>query len=201
MWLPFACGCVANHCGHHWARLLACGFPSNKVLRIASAYRTHSLSPTPQSTVRLFTELFKAICHGRLRGECIPQVLLLHSAKMAPIFQDMLVLNPGDSSLRVNTVLPPSPLSLNPSDLNTSRDDEEQSVLQEHWDKSIAKHMNLPDGYQNVYVLMIKWADAIDQLGVREEVLSCYTALNSQYSRSRRSTSLRTFSETSSNTM
>jgi hypothetical protein len=87
-----------------------------------------------------------------------------------PIFQDMLVVNSGDTALRVNTILPPSPLSLNASDLNNSRDDEEQSVLQEHWDKSIAKHMNLPDGYQNVHVLMIKWADVIDQLGVRVEV-------------------------------
>lgn len=87
------------------------------------------------------------------------------------IFHDMHILNGTDGTLHVNTALPPSPLSLNPSDLNTSRDDEEQSKLQEHWDKSIAKHMNLPDGYQNVHVLMIKWADEIDQLGVRQEVL------------------------------
>jgi hypothetical protein len=86
-----------------------------------------------------------------------------------PIFHGM-EFHGADVSLRVNTALPPSPLSLNPSDLSVSRDDEEQSKLQEHWDKSIAKHMNLPDGYQNVYVLIIKWADGIDQLGVRQEV-------------------------------
>jgi hypothetical protein len=82
----------------------------------------------------------------------------------------MHVMNPTNGSLRVNTAFPPSPLSLNPSDLDASRDDEEQSILQECWDKSIAKHMDLPDGYQNVHVLMIKWADKIDQLRVRQEV-------------------------------
>jgi hypothetical protein len=86
-----------------------------------------------------------------------------------PIFRDM-VLQGTDGSLRVNTDLPPSPLSLNTSDVPISQNDEEQSRLQEHWDKSIAKHMNLPDGYQNVFVLMIKWEDEIDQLGVRQEV-------------------------------
>jgi hypothetical protein len=94
-----------------------------------------------------------------------------------PIFQDMHLLNPTNGSLRVNTALPPSPASLNLSDLDAPRGDgsEEQSILQECWDKSIAKHMNLPAGYQNVHVLMIKWADQIDQLKVRQEV--CHFAI------------------------
>jgi hypothetical protein len=89
-----------------------------------------------------------------------------------PIFEDMHLLNPTNGSLRVNTALPLSPASLISSDLDAPRDDrdEEQSKLQECWDNSIAKHMNLPDGYQNVHVLMIKWADKIDQLKVRQEV-------------------------------
>lgn len=63
--------------------------------------------------------------------------------------------------------LPPSSLSL---DFRSSRDDQHETKLQECWDKSIAKHMDLLDGYHNVHVLMIKWQDEIDQLQVRQEV-------------------------------
>ena len=64
----------------------------------------------------------------------------------------------------------PSPLSLNPGPIRSARDDQHEAKLQQCWDKSIAKHLDLPDGYRNVHVLVIKWQDAIDQLQVREEV-------------------------------
>jgi hypothetical protein len=90
---------------------------------------------------------------------------------MAPaIFQDMHVVTTASGLLRVDTELPPSPTSLNSTEFHPSRDDQEQSRLQECWDKSIAQSMDLPEGYQNVYVLMIKWQDKIDQLRVRQEV-------------------------------
>ncbi|KAJ4292411.1 hypothetical protein N0V90_009073 [Kalmusia sp. IMI 367209] len=90
-----------------------------------------------------------------------------------PMLSGMRGLSPvGD--LRLNTTsLPPSPLSLNPSDTGEScltKEDRHATRLQEHWDKSIAKNMNLPDGYHNVHVLIIKWHDDIDQLKVRSEV-------------------------------
>ncbi|KAH6881689.1 hypothetical protein BKA58DRAFT_372007 [Alternaria rosae] len=64
----------------------------------------------------------------------------------------------------------PSPLSLNPGEIRSARDDQHEAKLQQCWDKSIAKHLDLPDGYRNVHVLVIKWQDAIDQLNVRQEV-------------------------------
>ncbi|KAI4714090.1 hypothetical protein J4E89_001540 [Alternaria sp. Ai002NY15] len=64
----------------------------------------------------------------------------------------------------------PSPLSLNPGEIRSSRDDQHEAKLQQCWDKSIANYLDLPDGYRNVHVLVIKWQDAIDQLNVRQEV-------------------------------
>jgi hypothetical protein len=46
----------------------------------------------------------------------------------------------------------------------------DEAYLQECWDQSIAKHMDLPDGYSDVHVLIIKWHDDIDDLKVRQEV-------------------------------
>ncbi|OCK90361.1 uncharacterized protein K441DRAFT_580049 [Cenococcum geophilum 1.58] len=45
-----------------------------------------------------------------------------------------------------------------------------QSKMQGWWDQSISKNMGLPDGYQHVSVLLIKWHDEIDQLEVAQEV-------------------------------
>ena len=38
------------------------------------------------------------------------------------------------------------------------------------WDEAIAKNMNLPDGYSKVAVLLIKWADELDELKTAKEV-------------------------------
>lgn len=78
---------------------------------------------------------------------------------------------PSPYPLSLNTDLHPSPLSLNPSEGRLTRDDQHETNLQQCWDKEIAKRMELTDGYRNVFVLVIKWHDDIDQLGVREEVL------------------------------
>lgn len=88
-----------------------------------------------------------------------------------PVLYEVRGLSPT-GNLRIDTAIPPSPLSLNASEVQLSKDDRHETKLQEHWDKSIAKHMDLPDGYHNVHVLIIKWADEIDQLGVRQEVCS-----------------------------
>lgn len=47
-----------------------------------------------------------------------------------------------------------------------------QSKMQGWWDQSISKNMGLPDGYQHVSVLLIKWHDEIDQLEVAQEVIT-----------------------------
>jgi hypothetical protein len=44
--------------------------------------------------------------------------------------------------------------------------------MQVWWEESIAKHMDLNDGYEKVSVLLIKWDDGLDELKTREEVCS-----------------------------
>jgi hypothetical protein len=40
------------------------------------------------------------------------------------------------------------------------------------WNEAIAKNMNLPEGYEQVSVLIIKWADELDELKTKAEVCS-----------------------------
>lgn len=47
-----------------------------------------------------------------------------------------------------------------------------QSEMQMWWDEAIAKNLNLPDGYSKVAVLLIKWADEVDDLKTGKEVCS-----------------------------
>ncbi len=42
--------------------------------------------------------------------------------------------------------------------------------MQGWWDQSITKNLNLPDWYQKVTVLMIKWRKDLDDLSVENEV-------------------------------
>ena len=44
------------------------------------------------------------------------------------------------------------------------------SEMQLWWDEAIARNMNLPDGYQNVAVLIIKWSKELDELKTAAEV-------------------------------
>ncbi|KAF2849079.1 hypothetical protein T440DRAFT_490636 [Plenodomus tracheiphilus IPT5] len=79
--------------------------------------------------------------------------------------------NSNNSHLRpVQPDLPPSPPSSNGGLCQPSNDGEHETALQQHWDQSIAKYMDVPDGYLDVHVLMVKWEDSIDNLKVREEV-------------------------------
>lgn len=39
-----------------------------------------------------------------------------------------------------------------------------------HWDECIGRDMRLPDGYSHVAVLLIKWADELDDQNTAEEV-------------------------------
>jgi hypothetical protein len=41
--------------------------------------------------------------------------------------------------------------------------------MQMWWEKAYAKNIDLPDGYQNVAVLLIKWEDELDELNTRDE--------------------------------
>lgn len=46
----------------------------------------------------------------------------------------------------------------------------EAQQMQSWWDEGIAKNMDLTDGYSKVAVLLIKWADEIDDLKTAKEV-------------------------------
>jgi hypothetical protein len=89
---------------------------------------------------------------------------------MAPFLQQEGCGPLSPSSSVIDTTSLPSPLSLHPPEIRDAWDDQHEAKLQQCWDKSIAKYLDLPDGYRNVHVLVIKWQDAIDQLEVREEV-------------------------------
>ena len=42
------------------------------------------------------------------------------------------------------------------------------------WNEAIAKNMNLPEGYEQVAVLIIKWADELDELKTKAEVCAIH---------------------------
>ena len=46
----------------------------------------------------------------------------------------------------------------------------QKAEMQMWWDEAIAKNLNLPDGYAKVAVLLIKWADEVDELRTGKEV-------------------------------
>ncbi|KAF2789869.1 hypothetical protein K505DRAFT_252417 [Melanomma pulvis-pyrius CBS 109.77] len=43
------------------------------------------------------------------------------------------------------------------------------AAMQLWWEEGISKNMDLPDGYEKVAVLLVKWDDALDELKTREE--------------------------------
>jgi hypothetical protein len=47
---------------------------------------------------------------------------------------------------------------------------ERAEEMQTWWNDAMKKHMNQPDGYEKVAVLLIKWADELDELDTRKEV-------------------------------
>ncbi|KAI8932733.1 hypothetical protein NX059_010224 [Plenodomus lindquistii] len=89
---------------------------------------------------------------------------------MAPVLTTEPEQMPATAGLRLQTSLPLTPPSSNIVSCRPSTDDQHETRLQKRWDQSIALHMDLPDGYRDVHVLMVKWEDSIDQLNVRPEV-------------------------------
>ena len=85
-----------------------------------------------------------------------------------------------------NRVIHANIQSIEPEESSDSRENattspnnlsEEEKVMQKKssemqlwWDEAIARSMNLPDGYQNVAVLIIKWSEELDELKTAAEV-------------------------------
>jgi hypothetical protein len=47
---------------------------------------------------------------------------------------------------------------------------ERAAEMQNWWAEAIARNMDLPEGYSKVAVLLIKWAEELDELNTGEEV-------------------------------
>ena len=47
---------------------------------------------------------------------------------------------------------------------------EKAAEMQNWWAEAIARNMDLPEGYSHVAVLIIKWADQLDELKTGDEV-------------------------------
>lgn len=52
----------------------------------------------------------------------------------------------------------------------TFPDDQKHARLQLEWNDGICKNMDLPEGYAQVAVLIIKWDEKLDQLNTGPEV-------------------------------
>jgi predicted DsbA family dithiol-disulfide isomerase len=52
---------------------------------------------------------------------------------------------------------------------------ERAEEMQTWWNAEMRKHMNQPDGYAKVAVLLIKWADELDELETKDEVWARWT--------------------------
>ena len=93
----------------------------------------------------------------------------------APPYPDTIVETPLPLCRPDPTALPQLEIP-QPSAVATNQRQNEaenyQSKMQGWWDQSISKNMGLPDGYQHVSVLLIKWHDEIDQLEVAQEVIT-----------------------------
>jgi hypothetical protein len=48
--------------------------------------------------------------------------------------------------------------------------EDENSKMQIRWNKVMCEEMKIPQGYQNIAVLIVKWAEEIDQLKCAKEV-------------------------------
>ncbi|KAF2732832.1 hypothetical protein EJ04DRAFT_303169 [Polyplosphaeria fusca] len=58
---------------------------------------------------------------------------------------------------------------------------ERAAQMQSWWDSEITKAMDLPDGYQHVAVLLIKWTDELDELDTREEAEELEAVFRDQF--------------------
>ncbi|KAF2868967.1 hypothetical protein BDV95DRAFT_578018 [Massariosphaeria phaeospora] len=57
----------------------------------------------------------------------------------------------------------------NSQKLEDVADQERAAEMQTWWDEAIARNMDLPDGYSRAAVILIKWADELDELNTRSE--------------------------------
>ena len=82
-----------------------------------------------------------------------------------------------DEHLLVPTNVPPA---LDGVAMETSAHgvtDEDNARMQVLWNKKMCEEMNIPEGYLNVGVLIIKWVEKLDQLKSGDEVSKLLVAI------------------------
>ncbi len=55
--------------------------------------------------------------------------------------------------------------------------DEDNSKMEVWWNKAMCAEMDIPEGYQNVAVLIIKWIEELDELKTGDEVSEPFTRM------------------------
>ncbi|KAL1645886.1 hypothetical protein SLS61_008147 [Didymella pomorum] len=72
---------------------------------------------------------------------------------------------------------------LEPSSSGPEDDEDKQRAdhMRIWWDEAIAKNMSLPEGYLSVSVLIIKWADELDELKTKAEVQELDTLFRNRF--------------------
>lgn len=75
------------------------------------------------------------------------------------------VKQPGEASPSADGIQQP-----NDASLEDKANKQNAANMQMWWDEAVAKHMNLPEGYAKVSVLIIKWAEELDELDTKAEV-------------------------------
>jgi len=71
---------------------------------------------------------------------------------------------PEEDAMGVQLVEQPNPSS---QDIDDQESAEEMRMW---WNNEMRKHMNQPEGYAKVAVLLIKWADELDDIKTKDEV-------------------------------
>lgn len=75
------------------------------------------------------------------------------------------VTQPPEQSEAAGAQLQPS--SVSPTE---DADKKKAALMRMWWDEAMARHMVLSEGYSHVAVLIIKWADYLDDLDTKDEV-------------------------------
>ncbi|KAF2023891.1 hypothetical protein EK21DRAFT_94543 [Setomelanomma holmii] len=106
------------------------------------------------------------------------QVVAAMKADVAPRNSNPLKNKVVHADIRVSSIdddvgkLPENELSVQLIEQPTRQDVEDQEraeEMQTWWNNAMRKHMNQPDGYAKVAVLLIKWADELDELKTKKE--------------------------------
>ncbi len=64
----------------------------------------------------------------------------------------------------------PADVQSQPSSLEDDADKKRAAHMRMWWDEAMARHMVLSEGYTHVSVLIIRWADNLDDLKTKKEV-------------------------------